>query len=467
MKSTFMGLIMLGSAIAAAPATLVAQPIAVEAVSEARIAAIARESYDFVYPLVLMDITRRVTTSGTKTMHAPLNQFAHVAAFPPGDFKDVVRPNFDTLYSSAWLDVSREPVILSIGATAGRYYLLPLYDMWTDVFAIPGSETLGSDGGQFAITAPGWKGSLPRGVERIEAPTPGVWIIGRTQTNGVGDYPNVHAIQKQFTLTPLSRWGKADLAPLRAANDLALDTSVPPLEQVNRMPADAYFRTAMALMAKMPAHGIDQPMLARMRMIGLVPGRTATPSSAVLAALVKAKAEGPARLMRFARDSGSRRQGWRVNTLSIGNYGSDYQQRAVVAMMGLGANRPADAIYPRADFDSEGKPLDGSNKYVVHFNAGELPPVGAFWSLTAYDRSGFTVPNALDRYALGDRDPIKHNADGSLDLYLQKDSPGAAREANWLPIAPGPVSLNLRLYLPKPEAIDGRWPLPKIDRVDP
>lgn len=466
MKSIYVGMLMLSGAISAIPVTVVAQAVPVEAVSETRIEAIARESYDYLYPLVLMDITRRVATSGTSGMHAPVNKFAHVAAFPPGDFKDVVRPNFDTLYSSAWLDVSREPIILSVGPTAGRYYLLPLYDMWTDVFAVPGSETLGPDGGKFAITAPGWKGKLPVGIERIEAPTPGVWIIGRTQTNGPSDYANVHAIQRNFTLTPLSRWGKPTSIWPKNSTDQTDDLILPPLQQVNNMTAEEYFSNAVSLITSMPAHTIDQPILARMRMIGLVPGTKFAPRPEVLAALVKAKNEGPARLMRFARDTGSSRQGWRVITLSIGNYGSDYQQRAAVAMMGLGANRPADAIYPRADFDSEGKPLDGSKNYVVHFNANELPPVGAFWSLTAYDRNGFTVPNGLNRYALGDRDPIIRNADGSLDLYLQKDSPGAMRETNWLPIAPGPVSLNLRLYLPKPEAVDGRWPLPRINRVD-
>ncbi len=439
----------------------------------ARIEKIATEAYTYLYPLVLMDVTRqqqtRTAATGDGQMRAPVNQFVHLRAFPPGDFKDVVRPNFDTLYSSAWLDLSKEPVLLSVGDTKGRYYLLPLYDMWTDIFAVPGSETLGPEGGTFAITAPGWRGKLPAGVERIEAPTSYVWIIGRVQTNGPSDYEFVHNVQQQFQLAPLSQWGKPKAVPPKLAIDPTVDPRMPPLVTLGQMPADAFFERAMHLMQLNPAHIIDQPMLARMKMIGLIPGAQfsfARLSPDVQSTLKRVTADAYPRFARYSRSIGQYRQGWRVITTSIGSYGADYLQRALIALGGLGANRPDDAIYPRSDTDSDGQPLDGTNQYVLHFNAGEWPPMDAFWSLTAYDKDGFTVPNKINRYAIGDRDGLVANADGSLDLYLQFADPGPARAANWLPIAPGRVSLSLRLYLPKAQALSGQWPLPTIKRVD-
>ena len=448
----------------------------------AREAEIAAEAYSFLYPLVIMDITRQQQThKGVGQINpwgASINHFNHSPEFPPGNFKGVVRPNFDTLYSTAWLDLAKEPMVLSIGDTHGRYYMMPLYDMWTDTFAVPGSETLPPKGGAFLITAPGWQGKTPIGLQRIEAPTPFVWIIGRVQTNGVQDYPEVHAIQKNFILTPLSQWGKATPAPKSLADasratppaaEPGLDLKTPPLMQVNAMSAEAFFTRALRMMATNPAHGIDQPMLARMKLIGLTPRADFSFSSlapSVQAALKKARDEGPSSLMRFALRAGQNRQGWRVITQAIGTYGVEYNQRAAIAMWGLGANRANDAIYPRADLDKDGKPIDGGHTYVVHFKAGELPPVKAFWSLTAYTSDGFPEPNALNRYALGDRDPLVKNPDGSLDLYLQAADPGDAKRANWLPIPLGRTSLNLRLYLPKPEALDGRWNLPTISRTD-
>ena len=438
---------------------------------------IAGEAYAYLYPLVIMDVTRRQQTgrpSGVENgMSAPVNSFSHRQSFPPGDFKAVVRPNFDTLYSTAWLDLAKEPVVLSIGDTKGRYFMMPLYDLWTDTFAVPGSQTLPPSGGTFAVTAPGWKGDLPMGVQRIESPTRYVWIIGRVQTNGPADYPAVHAIQKAFALSPLSQVGKPPKPPAEAepaaASAKDADMTLAPLTIVNRMDAATFFTTALRLMVDNPPHAIDQPQLARLKMIGLVPGPDfdfAALSPAVRQALKDAKTIGPMRLAQYAARSGQQRGVWRVMTVSIGSYGADYDQRASIAMWGLGANRPVDAIYPRTDRDEDGRMLDGANRYVVHFKAGALPPVSAFWSLTAYDASGFTVPNKTDRYAIGDRDKLAYNADGSLDLYLQNEDPGPEKRANWLPIAPGKVNLNLRLYLPKPSALDGEWPMPTITRQE-
>src|SRR5262245_36316593 len=160
---------------------------------------IARDAYIYAYPIVTMDVSMRQSTNvpnaNTIPLRAPLNQFAHARSYPRAEDRDVVRYNFDTLYSMAWLDLSREPIVLSVPDTGGRYYMLPMLDMWTDVFAVVGTRTTGNKSGTYAIVGPGWTGTLPSGVEKIVAPTPVLWILGRTQTDGMADYPNVHKVQ--------------------------------------------------------------------------------------------------------------------------------------------------------------------------------------------------------------------------------------------------------------------------------
>ena len=234
------------------------------------------EAYTYLYPLVLMDTTRRqaVNVEAGKTIgRGPMNTFTHVPIFPPADFRDVVRPNFDTLYSVAWLDLTKEPMVVTVPDTQGRYYMLPMLDMWTDVFACPGKRTTGTGAGRFAVVPPGWQGKLPEGVQRIDAPTPFVWIIGRTQTNGTKDYEAVHKVQAGYTITPLSQLGKAP-QPVTPTIDPTVDMKTAPMIQVNTMAAVAYFEYAAELLKVNPPHITDQPILARMRRIGIEPGKS-------------------------------------------------------------------------------------------------------------------------------------------------------------------------------------------------
>jgi hypothetical protein len=395
----------------------------------------------------------------------PMNSFHHMRTFPSADFRAVVRPNFDTLYSIAWLDLTKGPMIVSVPDTGGRYYLLPMLDMWSDVFAAPGKRTSGTNAASFAVVPKGWKGTLPRGVERIESPTTYVWILGRTQTNGPKDYENVHKVQDGYTITPLSQWGKK-VTPTKAVIDSSVDMKTPPLEQVNTMPAVKYFSYAAELMKLNPPHITDWSQITRLKRIGIEPGKSFD--------FAKAPAEVQAGLGRAV--VGSLRQmtektstligvvdGWQMNTDTMGVYGNNYLKRAIIAKVGLGANQPEDAIYPLCMTDADGKPLNGSNNYMLHFAKGELPPVGAFWSITMYDAEGFPVANKLNRFALGDRDALKYNADGSLDIYIQSESPGADKESNWLPSpAKGQLGVTMRLYAPKAQALDGRWNPPPI-----
>jgi hypothetical protein len=426
-------------------------------------------AYIYLYPLVTMDLTRQQMTNiepGKKPGSGPMNTFSHFREFPAADFKAVVRPNFDTLYSTAWLDLTSGPVVVSAGTDSdGRYYELPMYDMWTDAFAVPGQRTTGTAAGNWAVIPPRWQGGLPDGVSRIDAPTPYVWIIGRTQTNGPADYPAVHKIQDAFGLTPLSHWG-GQAPPVTAAVDPAIDMTTPPLDQVNSMSAEDFFDYGLGLMKRHPPHQTDWSLNAQMRRVGLAAGaRFAGLDPGVRdalhdvpAAALQAMQQAFPRLARVVN-------GWQMNIDTMGVYGNFYVKRAVVAMVGLGANSAEDAVYPVLMADADGKPLTGDHDYVLHFGKNEIPPVRAFWSVTMYDAQGFQAANSLNRFAIGDRDPLQYNADGSLDLYLRHSSPGPGKEANWLPAPRGPLGVTMRLYSPQAPVLNGTWAPPAVRRA--
>jgi hypothetical protein len=429
---------------------------------------IAQESYLYLYPLILMDITRKQLINLDPKLSpygGPANAFTHVRAFPPAEARVVVRPNFDTLYSSAWLDLTDGPVILSTADTHGRYFLLPMLDMWTDVFAVPGKRTNGTGAASFAIVPPGWGGTLPRGVERIDAPTPYVWIIGRTQTNGIKDYDTVHNIQDGYKIIPLADWGKTS-RKVEQKIDPTVDTKTEPLRQANEMPALEYFKYGAELMKQNRPHITDWSIVARMRRIGLEPGKSFDAAKIHAKTLASAAAAGRKLMHDAVPTIGRVTNGWSMSTDTMGVYGNYYLKRAVVALVGLGANQVDDAVYPLNLADADGKSVTAENKYVLHFRKDELPPVGAFWSLTMYDEEGFQVANPINRFAIGDRDKLKFNSDGSLDLFIQSENPGPDQESNWLP-APksGKLGLTLRLYAPKRQVIEGRWNPPAIKRA--
>lgn len=457
--------------VAAAFIVVTSAPGRAETISEKDAYEIGKEAYTYLYPLVTMDVTRKVMTNiepGKKPGAGPMNEFAHVREYPPADFRDVVRPNFDTLYSIAWLDLTKEPVIMSAPDSKGRYYLLPLLDMWTDVFAAPGKRTSGTGAASFAIVPQGWKGKLPKGVERIDAPTPYVWVIGRTQTNGPKDYDAVHAVQDGYKLSLLSRFGKA-AKPISFKADPSVDMKTPPLEQVDNMPAAKFFAYGAELMKFHPPHATDWSQIARLKRIGIEPGKSFDAEKLnqnIKGALDKARADALAEMNAKKPTLAHVVNGWQMNTTTMGVYGDYYLKRAIVAQVGLGANQPEDAIYPFNLADNEGKPLRGENKYLLRFAKSELPPVDASWSVTMYDEKGFQIANPTNRFAVGDRDPLKYNPDGSLDIYIQNATPGPDKESNWLPApASGEASLTMRLYAPKPQALDGRWAPPAVKRA--
>jgi hypothetical protein len=418
-----------------------------------------------------MDTTRKVMTNvppGKKPGAGPAGSWQHMRTYPPAEFKEVVRPNFDTLYSIAWLDMRKEPMVVSIPDSGGRYYVMPFYDMWTDAYAAPGSRTSGTGAQNIAVVPPGWKGTLPKGLDRIDSPTSVNWVITRTQTNGPSDYAAVNKFQDGFKMVPLSQWGKPEAPAPAFTPDASVDMKTPPMGQVNGLPADKYFAYAAELMKLYPPHETDWGIVARMKRIGIVPGQSFDFSKAdpvVQQALNEAPAASLKLMQALVPKMARVTNGWMINSDTMGVYGNYYLKRATIALIGLGANQAEDATYPLAVADADGKPIDGNNNYVMHFDKDKLPPVDAFWSITMYDQEGFQVANPLNRFAIGDRDKLQYNADGSLDLYFQNASPGKDKESNWLPAPKGPVGITMRLYAPRMEILNGTWSPPPLKKV--
>jgi hypothetical protein len=444
------------------------------AITEQEARAIATDAYIYFYPLVTMDVTRKQLINTQGGFGGPMNAFANVKAYPTADMKAVVRPNFDTLYSSAFLDLTKEPVVVSVPDTAGRYYLLPMLDMWSDVFASPGWRTTGTAAANYLVTPPGWRPDLrdrfideyklPKETQLISAPTPYVWIIGRTKTDGPPDYDAVNKIQAGLKVTSLSDWGNA-AKPVEQKIDPSVDLKTPPKIQVDTMQGGAYFAYAAELLKLQPPHVTDEPVLAQMKRIGIEPGKSfdiAKLDPAVRKA-VEAAPEAAQKLMEWKMSTLARvANHWSMNTDTMGVYGNYYLKRAIVTQVGLGANLPEDAIYPLNLGDESGRALDGANKYTIHFDKNATPPVNAFWSITLYDQQGFQVGNSLNRFAVSSWMPFKYNPDGSLDLYFQNENPGSGNDANWLPAPKGAFNLTMRLYAPKSDALTGKWNPPPI-----
>lgn len=432
---------------------------------------IAKEAYVYAFPLMLQFTTQtqlaNVAEPTGRLGQAPFNQFSHAKAFAPADFKVVVRPNVDTLYSMANLDLGSEPLVVSVPAT-DRYFMLTMQSLWTDVFAAPGTRTTGRNRmREFLVVGPRWQGEVPPGLEIIRSPTRIAVIGGRTQTNGVADYENVHAIQQRYKVTPLSAWGKGDYVPSKNKVDPAIDMKTRPLVQVEQMDAATFFGRFAELLKDNPPGALDYPMLHRLERVGLRVGQgfdLDAASPVIRQAFARGIVDGRAMVAALGRKAaGAGGRGW-TYTMSGGAYGVNYRERAAVAYFALGLNLPQDAVYPSLSVDGEGRPLDGNQRYVLHLEKDKLPPVEAFWSLTAYDADGYFMPNALKRQALGDRDELVRNADGSLDLFIQADSPGPGKEANWLPVAKAPFTLMLRLYWPSSQVLDGTWTPPPLRR---
>jgi len=428
----------------------------------------AARAYLFGYSLVLMDATRQ---SFTHPDHgrAPVNHFSHGRSFPDHNFRQVVRPNNDTLYSSAWIDLAKEPLVLSVPDTAGRYYVMPFMDAWTNVFASVGKRTTGTAAGNYLVAGPDWIGKVPEDMQLIRSPTRLTWLIGRIQTNMQPDFANVNRIQDQIKLTPLSRWLTGEANPAFTSGDQPEhEVSDNPSARVEKMPVGQFFSELSRLMVDNPPAPADKPVLDILAEFGIEPGKPFDINRLGFYRrflLEKSVSIARNRLNEIAEMDLSSENNWAVRRSGIGVYGTDYQVRAYVSLIGLGALEPAEAAYPNASKDGTGEPLSGKINYRIHFDRGQTPPVDAFWSLTVYDENGFLIDNPIRRYTIGDRDQLEFNADGSLDILTHHRQP-EQRVSNWLPAPAGPFAVTMRLYMPKPEFLNGTWKLPPIEKRD-
>ena len=420
------------------------------------------EAYIFGYPLVIMDVTR----ANAALTIGPENQLRRVRQFPDANFKDVVRPNVDTLYTTAFINMDQGPWVFEMAANDQRYEVMPFMDAWTNVFAAPGTRSTGKLGEKFFLVGPAWQGPTPPGLTLLRSPTQMVWLIGRTQTNGAADYALVHRLQDGLTLRP---WLASPTAPdaSPAAWSAASVKPRPPSVQMATMRTGDFFKQLAQLMVNNPPSAADAPTMAKLSRLGIAPGQAPNWNLMDRWAVSLGRWLADWKVAQELKKPRDLIRGWSTPPALLGNYGRDYKLRAVVAMVGLGANLPADATYPSARVDATGQALDGRHRYRLHFKASELPPVNAFWSITAYGADDFLINNPLYRYALGDRDPLTYNPDGSLDVWVQAQPPQAPMQSNWLPVqADAPFLLNARLYWPQPSALNGSWGMPAIERLD-
>jgi len=432
---------------------------------------IASDAYIYGYPLVTMEMTRRVLTNvakpeGTK---APMGQLIKLREYPNASFKDVTAPNADTLYTTAFVDVGKEPWVVSIPDMKGRYALFPMLDGWTTVFQVPGKRTTGTRAQTYAITGPGWRGTLPAGVKQYKSPTSMVWLLGRIYCTGTPeDYAAVHALQDHVKLVPLSAYGK-DYTPPPGTVDPSIDMKTAVRDQVNRMDAVAYFKLLAELMKTNPPTSADGHAVKQFARIGLVPGKEfdASKFNPDFADRIPKVSFDRIMLQLKVNKAVKKINGWFFDTVT-GLYGTGYLNRALVTAIGLGANRVQDAVYPTSLKDVHGNDYDGTHKYVMHFPKGQLPPVHGFWSVTMYNAEFFFVENPINRYSISARQKLKRNPDGSVDLYIQNQSPGKDKESNWLPAPAGKFVLMLRMYWPSeksPSIINGSWSPPPAKKV--
>ena len=470
---TFCVLVIVGFVLGFAP------NVRAEALTPAEARQIAEDAYVYGYSLITTEVTRVQGSNVPKTegTHAPTNQFANVPKYPPADFRAVSAPNADTLYSLAWLDLA-EPQVFSHPDMGDRFYLFEITDLWmSDSESSPSKRTADGKAANYLFTGPGWKGAVPAGLKHFPVATRYMVILGRTYADGTEqDYKAVNALQAQYKITPLSAWGKpyTPVAPPVNPNP-GFSMTDAPQKVILDMGTEGYFNLMAKLMTgNAPPGAEDAPILARMAKLGIVPGKPFELSKLDPAVQAALKDIPQTALKKIEANKGSMGEivnGWVVSK-GLGTYGpGDYLKRATVAALGWPANQERDAVYPYTEVDSTGQKLTGANKYTLTFPKDATPPVNGFWSITMYmiDQGWWFVPNPLNKFTVSLRDKPKFNADGSLTLYFQNESPGADKEANWLPAPKGDFIAMMRMYWPKdaaPSILDGSWKVPPIVKVN-
>jgi hypothetical protein len=443
---------------------------------------IAAAAYVYGYPLVFMDSLKEHQTAvpapDPARGLAPINQIMRAYQVPIAKFQfhsAAAWPITDASYIGAWLDLTKEPMVLSVPESNGRYYVIMLEDAWTNDLLPVGPRTTGDGPGNFAIVGPEWNGTLPSDVTKIQSTTNAVMIAGRTQLNGPADLPATAAFLDNVTMTPLSAWNTNYTPPAAVpvtsnVTPEALASAI--AEYVANMSPDAFYgRMAMA-MGSNPPLSVDKPVLDQIARIGIVPGTSFNWSSmnaTMQDAIAQGAKDGIVKVNAAAANwpGAAVVNGWKV-VYDMGAYGTNYTLRAGLAA-GYGAgNLAEDALYWWSFTNATGIPYTGENNYVLHFAGNSTPPVKGFWSVTLYDSEGHYVPNPLSQFAITSHSGNpRYNTDGSLDIYVQKASPGADKESNWLPAPSGGFMLLLRQYWPQESALNGSWVPPAVKTAGP
>lgn len=429
------------------------------------------DAYVYALPLVLMDITRQETFKHPAASSAQPNRFYMIPILADHTFRTVVRPNVDTLYSIAWLDLTEEPLLLTVPASRGRYHVEQFMDAWTNVFFAPGIRTLGDEMGKYLITSRNWRGDIPKGYTRIDAPTDMVWILARVFVDGEDDLTAARRYQASLDVRPLSRRGDPNYKPILPDERGRGAKRSDPIDIVRSMSADEFFSRFIALTKHNPPASEDQAFIDDVLRPLQLTQESATDWNSRSSYTRRAIEKGIETVWsvmthRAAVEKDLTPTGWAglANSTNIGIYGTNYPLRAGVAVFGLGANMPEDAIYLNASVDGEGEPLQGGKSYTLTFPSGQLPPVNGFWSVTLYDHKGYLLESPTQRYNLRQSDPLTYNADGSLTLLIQPDPPANRKlEHNWLPSPKtGQFVLSMRLYWPEQALLDGKWIPPAL-----
>jgi len=441
---------------------------------------IAAAAYVYGYPLVYMDVLKEHQTAVPAMDPArgvgPVNQILRAYQVPIDKFQYKSAASYvitDASYIGAWLDLTKEPVVLSVPASNGRYYVMMLEDAWTNDLLPVGPRTTGDGPGNFAIVGPGWNGTLPSDMTKIQSSTNAVMLVGRTQLDGPADLPATASFLDNVTLTPLSAWNTNYTPPA----GVPVSSNVNPdarasiiVAYVGNMSHEAFYGRMATAMGGNPPNNVDKPVIDQIARIGIVPG-TPFNWSSMNATMQDAIAQGAKDGIDQVNAAAASWpgavvvNGWKV-VYGMGAYGTNYTLRAGLTG-GYGAgNLPEDALYWWSFANATGVPYSGENNYVLHFASNSTPPVNGFWSVTLYDSEGHVVPNSLNQFAITSHSGNpRYNTDGSLDIYFQNASPGADKEYNWLPAPSGGFMLLLRQYWPQESALNGLWVPPAVQTV--
>jgi hypothetical protein len=430
---------------------------------------IAIEAYIYLYPLVMMEVTRRHISMGDRRTpeQKKTNLFLHNHVMASDKWRSVARSNIDTLFSSAWIDLSKGPARITMPPAGDRFHMFQILDMWSDTYAVVGSRTIGQDGAAITLVGPRHVHTYVPSPDEIviSCPTSTTWIIGRTYAHNGDDL--LAAIEFVDSVIGVSEHEQQFSNAVPFPGDL--HHKIPPVTKVEKLLPQDFFEFASRIIQHEGIRNTDGSMALRMRALGFIPGEEFNfvdlPANA-LEAINDAPGFAHKQILHHLSSRGNIVNGWSTSQGDIGTYGNSYLQRAAIALIGLAANPTDDAVYIGSIADSNSNKLEGSNTYVIHFDEHELPPAHAFWSITAYDREGFMMSNNLNRFGIRSRDPVNYNPDGSLDIYFAPECPPMASENNWIPSLPGPVALQIRLYSPAEKYLNGSWAPPVIRRIE-